>query len=102
MHPTVAEYPYLLGIARLQLAESDGAVEALRRSLELDPDQVLPYVALGLSYKDQKRYAESREFLTRGLRATEPEVIAAQHPSTGSALSDHEAVAVTLEPDAGA
>jgi endonuclease/exonuclease/phosphatase family metal-dependent hydrolase len=38
-------------------------------------------------------------FLTRGLRASEPEVIAAQDPSTGSPLSDHEAVAVTLEPD---
>ena len=42
LYPTNAEYSYLLGVARLQLAESEGAVEALRRSLELDPDQVLP------------------------------------------------------------
>ena len=84
MHPTVAEYPYLLGIARLQLAESDGAVEALRRSLELDPDQVLPYVALGLSFKDQKRYAESKEALTRGLR------LLPEHRDTLTALAEVE------------
>ena len=84
MHPTVAEYPYLLGIARLQLAESDGAVEALRRSLELDPEQVLPYVALGLSFKDQKRYAESKEALTRGLR------LLPEHRDTLTALAEVE------------
>jgi tetratricopeptide (TPR) repeat protein len=65
--PANAEYFYLLGIARLQLAESDGAVAALRRSLELDPDQVLPLFALGLSFRDQKRFEEAREALGESL-----------------------------------
>jgi endonuclease/exonuclease/phosphatase family metal-dependent hydrolase len=37
-------------------------------------------------------------FLTRGLRATEPEVIEAVDPAAGGLLSDHEAIAVTVEP----
>ncbi len=37
-------------------------------------------------------------FLARGLRALEPEVIAAVDPEGGSVLSDHEALAVTVEP----
>jgi tetratricopeptide (TPR) repeat protein len=68
IHPSVAEYWYLLGIARLQLAESDGAVEALRRSLELEPRQALPLLALGLSFRDQKRFAEAKEVLVRSLQ----------------------------------
>jgi tetratricopeptide (TPR) repeat protein len=68
LFPLNAEYSYLLGIARLQLAESDGAVAALRRSLELDPDRVLPLFALGLSFRDQKRFEEAREALTESLR----------------------------------
>ncbi len=84
MHPTVAEYFYLLGIARLQLAESDGAVAALQRSLELDPEQILPLIALGLSFKDQKRYAESKEVLLRGLR------LVPEHSDTLAALAEVE------------
>ena len=68
LRATVAEYSYLLGIARLQLAESDGAVAALRRSLALDPEQVLPLFALGLSFRDQKRFAEAKEALTESLQ----------------------------------
>jgi endonuclease/exonuclease/phosphatase family metal-dependent hydrolase len=37
-------------------------------------------------------------FLYRGLRARDPEVIAAVDPASGAALSDHEAIAVTVEP----
>lgn len=68
LFPMNAEYSYLLGVARLQLAESEGAVAALRRSLELDPDRVLPLFALGLSFRDQKRFAEAREALTESLQ----------------------------------
>ncbi|MDH3745531.1 MAG: tetratricopeptide repeat protein, partial [Acidobacteriota bacterium] len=68
LHPTNAEYFYLLGLAQLQLAESDGAVAALRRSLELDPERVLSLFALGLSFRDQKRFAEAKEALTESLR----------------------------------
>jgi tetratricopeptide (TPR) repeat protein len=68
LHPLNATYPYLLGLARLQLVESDGAVAAFRRSLELDPDQVLPLFALGSAFRDQKRYTEAKEALTGSLR----------------------------------
>jgi Flp pilus assembly protein TadD len=68
LHPEVAEYWYLLGIARLQLAESDGVERALRKSLEIDPQQVLPMFALGMSYRDQKRFAEAKEMLNRSLK----------------------------------
>ena len=68
LFPEIPEYFYLLGLSRLQLAESDGAVAALRRSLELDPDQVLPLFALGLSFRDQKRFTEAEEALTESLR----------------------------------
>ena len=84
MHPAVAEYFYLLGIANLQLAESDDAVAALERSLELDPQQILPLIALGLSFKDQKRYAESKEVLLRGLR------LVPEHSDTLAALAEVE------------
>ena len=84
LHPNVAEYFYLLGITQLQLAESDGAVEALERSLELDPQQVLPLIALGLSFKDQKRYAESKEVLLRALQ------VMPEHNDTLAALAEVE------------
>jgi endonuclease/exonuclease/phosphatase family metal-dependent hydrolase len=38
-------------------------------------------------------------YLTRGLSAREPEVIAALDPDSGAALSDHEAIALRIEPD---
>jgi tetratricopeptide (TPR) repeat protein len=67
LYPENAEYAYLEGLAQLQLAESDAAVAAFRRSLELDPDQVLPLFAIGLSFRDQKRFSEAKEVLTESL-----------------------------------
>ena len=37
-------------------------------------------------------------FFARGLEVSAPEVIAAVDPATGEALSDHEAIAVTIRP----
>jgi hypothetical protein len=38
-------------------------------------------------------------YLTRGLSSREPEVVAAVDPDSGAALSDHEAIALRIEPD---
>jgi tetratricopeptide (TPR) repeat protein len=67
MHPSVARYPYLLGVARLQLGAMELSVEALRRSLELEPDEILTLIALGISYNAQKEYAEAKEVLLQSL-----------------------------------
>ena len=67
MHPTVARYPYLLGVARLQLGAMELSVEALRQSLELQPNEILTLIALGISYNAQKKYTEAREALVQSL-----------------------------------
>lgn len=67
MHPSVAKYPYLLGVAHLQIGEMDRSVESLRRSLELEPDRVLSLIALGITYNAQKEYGAAREVLQRSL-----------------------------------
>jgi endonuclease/exonuclease/phosphatase family metal-dependent hydrolase len=37
-------------------------------------------------------------FLTRGLAATDPQIVPATHPVSGAPLSDHEMIAVTISP----
>lgn len=68
MHPEVAEYHYLLGVARLQIGDLGGAIEELQRSLELEPARALSLIALGTTLSSQKRYAEARDALRRCLR----------------------------------
>ncbi len=79
MHPETTDYPYLLGVARLQIGDAAGAAEALEQALELDPHRALTLIALGLAYNNQKRFDEAREFLTRSLRLEpeNPEAVAA-------------------------
>ena len=67
MHPTVAEYPYLMGVALMQVGEVAGSTDSLRRSLELAPDRAPALIGLGLILNQQKRHAEAREALTRSL-----------------------------------
>lgn len=76
MHPKVAEYSYLLGVARLEIGEMSGSIEAFRQSLELDPERPLTLVALGTTLSTQKHYAEAKEVLRRGLRL-DPESVEA-------------------------
>lgn len=76
MHPTVSEYPYLLGVAWMQLGDMASAVEALRRAVELDPGRALAHTALGMALNQQKRYAEARRALGEALRR-EPEDVEA-------------------------
>lgn len=67
MHPTVSEYHYLLGIAMLQIGELEYSVDALRMSLELEPQRVLSMIALGMNFNTQKRFAEGKEVLAKSL-----------------------------------
>ncbi|HUP22084.1 MAG TPA: tetratricopeptide repeat protein [Thermoanaerobaculia bacterium] len=68
MSPSVARYPYLIGVARMQLGDLAGAVEALERAARLEPEHALTHVALGLLYNREKRYELAREALERALR----------------------------------
>ena len=74
MHPRVAEYPYLLGVAQLQVGATDLAVESLGESLRLEPDRVLTLIALGISFNAQKRFGESKRVLVRSLEIEPAEV----------------------------
>lgn len=68
MHPEVAEHAYLLGVARMQIAEMAGATSALQRSLELAPGRPLPLLALGKTLAAQKRFAEASDALLHSLQ----------------------------------
>ncbi len=67
MHPSVSDHAHLLGVARLQIGENDGAVEALQRALDLEPDRVRTLTALGLAFNNQKQFSEASEALGRAL-----------------------------------
>jgi tetratricopeptide (TPR) repeat protein len=68
MSPAIARHPYLLGVARMQLGDLGGAVAALGRAVELEPDRALAQIALGLVLNREKRYEQARERLERALR----------------------------------
>lgn len=72
MHPKVAEYPYLLGVAQLQIKEFAPSVDSLQRSLELEPQRALTMIAMGITLISQKRFNEAKEVLDRSLEI-EPE-----------------------------
>jgi protein O-GlcNAc transferase len=68
MSPAIARYPYLLGVARMQLGDLGGAVAALERAAELEPDRALTQIALGLVLNREKRFDQARAALERALR----------------------------------
>ena len=68
MYPSEPEYPYLMGVTRLQAGDTAGAVEALQGAMALEPDRAMTLVALGLALNQQKRYDEAETVLTRSLR----------------------------------
>lgn len=72
MHPEVAEYPYMLGVALLQIKEFAPSVDVLQQSLELEPQRALTMIALGITLISQKRFGEAKEYLDRSLEI-EPE-----------------------------
>lgn len=68
MYPQVSDYPYLLGVAKFRIAENGGAVEALERALELEPQNGRALIALGLTFNSQRRFADAKEALVGGLQ----------------------------------
>jgi tetratricopeptide (TPR) repeat protein len=79
MHPTVPEYPYLLGVAWLQAGDMAAAGEMLGRAERLraavatapgggSPSRATILVALGIALNKQKRFAEARQALEKSLR----------------------------------
>ena len=76
MCPTVAQNPYLLGVALLQAGDMVGAVEPLQQAQRLEPNRVLTLVALGFALNGRKMYAEAKPGLLRALEL-EPENVEA-------------------------
>ncbi len=71
----VAEYSYLLGTARARLGSMTDAVEALRRSVELAPEEVTYRAAFAQALNHEKRFDEAEAELIRVLEET-PEDLA--------------------------
>jgi tetratricopeptide (TPR) repeat protein len=84
MSPAIVRYPYLLGVARMQLGDLGGAYAALARAAELAPDRALTHIALGLVLNREKRYEQARASLERALRL-EP-----GDPDASAALAESE------------
>ncbi len=69
--PIVAEQPEyefghrIIGFCRLQLGEYEEAIQALRESIRLEPDQFPAYRALALAYFNSARYREVMPTLDR-------------------------------------
>lgn len=106
MHLTAAEHSYLLGVARLQIGDMPGAIEALERYLELEPGSPLALVALGTALNAQKRFAEAREVAERGIRlapdsAEALAVLAEAEEGLGEAAlaEEHATRALSRQPD---
>ena len=68
MHPLEVQYPYLLGIAWMQVGDMVNAVEVLEVARSLEPERPLTLIALGLAFNNQKRYTEARDALRLALR----------------------------------
>jgi tetratricopeptide (TPR) repeat protein len=67
MHPSVAQYHYLRGIALMRAGDRVDAVEALRAAERLEADRALTLLALGIALNNLQRYNEARPVLARGL-----------------------------------
>ena len=67
MCPTVADYPYLLGVALIQAEDMVAAVTPLEEAARLEPRRVLTLVALGLALNGSKRHADAKAQLVSAL-----------------------------------
>lgn len=67
IHPTVALYHYLLGVALLGMGDLPGASESLAEADRLEPDRAMTLLALGLVRNNRKLFAEAKTALSRCL-----------------------------------
>jgi tetratricopeptide (TPR) repeat protein len=67
MHPTVALYHYLLGVALLGMGDLPGATDSLAEANRLEPDRTMTLLAIGLVSNNRKLYPEAKTVLTRCL-----------------------------------
>jgi tetratricopeptide (TPR) repeat protein len=67
MYPSVAQYPYLLGVGLMAIGDMPAAVDALEAANRLEPDRALTLLALGLSLNNRKLFAEATTALVRSL-----------------------------------
>jgi tetratricopeptide (TPR) repeat protein len=65
--PTVAQYHYFLGVALMQAGDFVVAVESLDKANQLEPNNGLTLIALGLGYNSRKLYADAKSYLQRGI-----------------------------------
>ncbi len=63
MRPHDADAAYLLGVAKLQIAETSSGIASLRRALELRPGDGRSLLALGMALRDGKELAEAQRVL---------------------------------------
>jgi tetratricopeptide (TPR) repeat protein len=68
----------MLGEAYLQRQDYEKSEEALKKTLQLDPTLVDPYVDLGAVYNQEKNYLQAEAALKKGL-ALSPEATAAKY-----------------------
>lgn len=67
MVPEDEDYPYFLGVARMQVGLLPEAEQILTRCVEGRPDHLLSHIALGLTLNRGKRYETAAEVLARAL-----------------------------------
>lgn len=77
MVPEDPEYPYLLGVAHMQVGQLEDAAEILSRAVTQRPDHQLSFVALGLTLNRSKQYEPAIEALQRAVLLA-PENVEAQ------------------------
>ncbi len=67
MVPEEPDYPYLLGVAHMQVGQLEDAAEVLAAAVEQRPDHLLSFVALGLTLNRSKQYERAIEALQRAV-----------------------------------
>ncbi len=82
MVPEDPDYPYLLGVARMQVGQLEEAAAVLSAAVDQRPDHLLSFVALGLTLNRSKQYARAIKVLERA------ELLAPQNVEVLSALAE--------------
>ena len=67
MVPEEPDYPYLLGVAHMQVGQLEEAAEVLSAAVDQRPDHLLSFVALGLTLNRSKQYDQAVEALRRAV-----------------------------------